>query len=155
MLSCHDPLFVIDLEDPYTPAVLGKLKIPGYSDYLHPYDENHLIGVGKETVEAEEGDFAWYQGVKISLFDVSDIENPTEMTKYEIGDRGRPQGLPLREVKEPPRTAGSGRRDRRGEISQRISSQYSWRLRLPRRLCIRCLLGRRNRVQGGNHPHGK
>jgi len=83
-----DPLFVIDLEDPYTPAVLGKLKIPGYSDYLHPYDENHLIGVGKETVEAEEGDFAWYQGVKISLFDVSDIENPTEMTKYEIGDRG-------------------------------------------------------------------
>jgi uncharacterized secreted protein with C-terminal beta-propeller domain len=83
-----DPLFVIDLQDPYYPEVLGKLKIPGYSDYVHPYDENHLIGVGKETVAAEKGDFAWYQGVKISLFDVSDFENPKEIDKYEIGDRG-------------------------------------------------------------------
>jgi uncharacterized secreted protein with C-terminal beta-propeller domain len=83
-----DPLFVIDVSDPYNPTVLGKLKIPGYSDYLHPYDENHLIGIGKETVEAEEGNFAWYQGVKISLFDVSDVSNPKEISKYEIGDRG-------------------------------------------------------------------
>ena len=83
-----DPLFTIDLSDPENPTVLGKLKIPGYSDYLHPYDENTLIGIGKETVEAEEGDFAWYQGVKISLFDVSDVENPRELAKYEIGDRG-------------------------------------------------------------------
>ena len=83
-----DPLFTIDLSDPENPTVLGKLKIPGYSDYLHPYDENTLIGIGKETVEAEEGDFAWYQGVKISLFDVSDVENPRELAKLEIGDRG-------------------------------------------------------------------
>ncbi len=83
-----DPLFVISLEDPEEPRILGKLKIPGYSDYLHPYDENHLIGIGKETVEAEEGDFAWYQGVKISLFDVSEVEKPVETAKYEIGDRG-------------------------------------------------------------------
>jgi len=83
-----DPLFVIDLEDPTSPTVLGQLKITGYSDYLHPYDENHIIGIGKETMEAEEGDFAWYQGVKISLFDVSDVENPKEIDKYEIGDRG-------------------------------------------------------------------
>ncbi len=83
-----DPLFVIDIEDPTMPKVLGKLKIPGYSDYLHPYDENHLIGIGKETVEAEEGDFAWYQGVKISLFDVSDVSKPKEIAKYIIGDRG-------------------------------------------------------------------
>jgi len=83
-----DPLFVVDLSEPESPRVLGKLKIPGYSDYLHPYDENHLIGVGKETVEAEEGDFAWYQGVKISLFDVSDVSNPRELAKLEIGDRG-------------------------------------------------------------------
>ena len=83
-----DPLFVIDLADPENPTVLGKLKIPGYSDYLHPYDENTLIGVGKETEEAEEGDFAWYQGVKISLFDVSDVSNPRELAKFEIGDRG-------------------------------------------------------------------
>jgi len=84
-----DPLFVIDLKDPTNPKVLGKLKIPGYSDYLHPYDENHIIGIGKETMEAEEGgSFAWYQGVKISLFDVSDVENPKEVSKYNIGDRG-------------------------------------------------------------------
>lgn len=83
-----DPLFVIDLADPENPTVLGKLKIPGYSDYLHPYDENTLIGVGKETEEAEEGNFAWYQGVKISLFDVSDVSDPKELAKFEIGDRG-------------------------------------------------------------------
>jgi len=83
-----DPLFVIDLEDPRNPRVLGQLKITGYSDYLHPYDENHVIGIGKETVAADEGDFAWYQGVKISLFDVSDVENPKEIDKYEVGDRG-------------------------------------------------------------------
>ncbi|MBL7167134.1 beta-propeller domain-containing protein [Candidatus Bathyarchaeota archaeon] len=83
-----DPLFTIDIADPENPKVLGKLKIPGYSDYLHPYDENTLIGIGKESVEAEEGDFAWYQGVKISLFDVSDVENPRELAKIEIGDRG-------------------------------------------------------------------
>ena len=83
-----DPLFVIDLRDPYNPKVLGELKVTGYSDYLHPYDENHIIGIGKEAVEAVEGDFAWYQGVKIALFDVSDVENPKEVAKYEIGDRG-------------------------------------------------------------------
>jgi uncharacterized secreted protein with C-terminal beta-propeller domain len=85
-----DPLFVIDLSDPTNPEVLGKLKIPGYSDYLHPFDEDHIIGIGKETVEAEEsrGDFAWYQGVKMALFDVSDVENPIELHKVVIGDRG-------------------------------------------------------------------
>lgn len=83
-----DPLFVIDLADPSNPRVLGKLKIPGYSDYLHPYDENHIIGIGKETVEAEEGDFAWYQGVKMAIFDVSDVSNPIELHRVIIGDRG-------------------------------------------------------------------
>jgi uncharacterized secreted protein with C-terminal beta-propeller domain len=83
-----DPLFVINLSNPRSPEVLGKLKIPGYSDYLHPYDENHLIGIGKEAVEAEEGDFAWYQGVKLSLFDVSKVSEPREIAKYSIGDRG-------------------------------------------------------------------
>lgn len=83
-----DPLFVIDLKRPRSPVVLGELKITGYSDYLHPYDENYIIGIGKETVAAEKGDFAWHQGVKISLFDVSDVEEPREIAKYEIGDRG-------------------------------------------------------------------
>ncbi len=83
-----DPLFVIDLQDPEDPGVLGELKITGYSDYLHPYDENHLIGIGKETIEAESGNFSWFQGVKISLFDVSEVEEPEEKYKYEIGHRG-------------------------------------------------------------------
>jgi len=83
-----DPLFVIDLSSPADPRVLGRLKIPGYSDYLHPFGEGLLIGVGKETVEAEEGDFAWYRGVKVSLFDVRELENPTEISKLIIGDRG-------------------------------------------------------------------
>lgn len=83
-----DPLFVIDLSDVENPTVLGELKIPGYSDYLHPYGATHLIGVGKETEEAEEGDFAWYQGVKISLFDVSDVSNPLQVANITVGHRG-------------------------------------------------------------------
>ena len=82
-----DPLFVIDLSDAENPKVLGYLKITGYSDYLHPYDENHIIGIGKETAGGDE-QFSWYQGIKVSLFDVSDFENPTEVAKIEIGDRG-------------------------------------------------------------------
>ncbi|MGA9141196.1 MAG: beta-propeller domain-containing protein [Methanocella sp.] len=90
-----DPLFVIDLSVPQKPKVLGKLKIPGFSDYLHPYDETHVIGIGKDAVDASEGDvssrgldFAWYQGVKMAIFDVSDVEHPKEMYKELIGDRG-------------------------------------------------------------------
>jgi len=82
-----DPFFVIDLSNPHDPEILGELKITGYSDYLHLYDENHVIGVGKETIP-EEGDFSWHQGVKISLFDVADMCEPKEIAKYEIGDRG-------------------------------------------------------------------
>ncbi len=83
-----DPLFVISLDNPAAPRVLGQLKIPGFSDYLHPYSENLLIGVGKEAVDSEEGDFAWYQGVKIALFDVSDVANPRQIANITIGDRG-------------------------------------------------------------------
>jgi len=68
-----DPFFVIDLSNPTNPEVLGELKIPGYSTYLHPYDETHIIGIGRDD-----------QKVKISLFDVSDLENPMEISKYEI-----------------------------------------------------------------------
>jgi inhibitor of cysteine peptidase len=83
-----DPLFVIDLSQPANPTVLGELKIPGYSDYLHPYDETHLIGVGKEAIEDQEQDFAWYQGIKLSLFDVSNVNNPVQLSNYVIGNRG-------------------------------------------------------------------
>jgi uncharacterized secreted protein with C-terminal beta-propeller domain len=90
-----DPLFVIDLKDAKNPTILGALKIPGYSDYLHPYDENHIIGFGKDTIELsnegtwkKDGTTAYYQGMKIALFDVSDVNNPKEKFKEIIGDRG-------------------------------------------------------------------
>jgi hypothetical protein len=84
-----DPLFVIDTSNPRQPKILGKLKIPGYSDYLHPYDENHLIGFGKEAVPSKDSEsFAWYQGMKVALFDVTDVEHPVEQAKVTIGDRG-------------------------------------------------------------------
>jgi inhibitor of cysteine peptidase len=82
-----DPLFVIDLSDPANPGILGKLKIPGYSDYLHPYDKNHLIGVGKET-EANQWGGVSTSGLKIALFDVSDVNHPTEVGHVEIGEAG-------------------------------------------------------------------
>jgi len=82
-----DPLFVIDLSKPTNPQVLGNLTMPGYSDYLYPYDATHLIGLGKDTVETGSG-FAWYQGLKLSLFDVSDVTAPKEVSRFIIGDRG-------------------------------------------------------------------
>ncbi|MHA6480629.1 beta-propeller domain-containing protein [Paenibacillus sp. strain BS8-2] len=89
-----DPLFALDLSNPTKPNVLGQLKIPGYSDYLHPYDENHIIGFGKETVEVPskgmgpDETMAFYQGMKIAMFDVTDVTQPKELFKEVIGDRG-------------------------------------------------------------------
>ncbi|MBD3360405.1 hypothetical protein GF366_01230 [Candidatus Peregrinibacteria bacterium] len=86
-----DPLFVIDLSTPSDPKVLGELKISGVSDYLHPYDENHIIGFGLESLsidEVEEFGWSWFQGIKMSMFDVTDVNNPEELHKVVIGDRG-------------------------------------------------------------------
>ncbi len=82
-----DPFFVIDLSAPENPKVLGKLKVPGYSDYLHPYDATHIIGIGKETTTNEWGGVST-SGVKMALFDVSDVENPRQLDKVQIGDAG-------------------------------------------------------------------
>lgn len=82
-----DPFFVIDLSTPASPKILGKLKIPGYSDYLHPYDKNHIIGIGKETATTEWGGVST-QGLKLALFDVSDVEHPKQIDTVEIGDSG-------------------------------------------------------------------
>ena len=85
-----DPLFVIDLSEPTNPTVLGELKIPGYSKYLHPYDETHLIGIGEDTklVNYGYGDVVTTDGMKMSLFDVTDPNNPTEMYTVKIGEKG-------------------------------------------------------------------
>jgi len=82
-----DPLFVLDLSDPANPEVVGELKVPGFSDYLHPLDDTHLIGVGKYTLFTDEG-FDWFQGVQLSLFDVSDWSNPTVVEQITLGGRG-------------------------------------------------------------------
>ncbi len=90
-----DPLFVIDLSDETNPTFMGELHIPGYSTYLHPYDDTHLIGIGVNTEEDITRDssgkiisnWARQTGMKMSLFDVSDIHNPKEISKTTIGDR--------------------------------------------------------------------
>ncbi|HEX7393131.1 MAG TPA: beta-propeller domain-containing protein [Thermoplasmata archaeon] len=70
-----DPLFVIDLSDPSEPEVVGMLEIPGFSTYIHPIDDTHMLGIGQEN---------WT--VKLSLFDVSDPANPIEQSKYLLED---------------------------------------------------------------------
>ena len=82
-----DPFFVIDLSDPARPGILGMLKIPGFSDYLHPYDKNHIIGIGRETAENQWGGVST-EGLKLALFDVSDVNNPAMIDKVEIGVSG-------------------------------------------------------------------
>ena len=78
-----DPFFVIDLSAD-TPEILGELKIPGFSDYLHPFDDDHVIGIGRDTTN----DGGWVQetGVKISLFNVKDVSNPRVLDDIVIGD---------------------------------------------------------------------
>ena len=85
-----DPLFVIDLSNPTTPTVLGELKIPGYSKYLHPYDETHLIGIGEDTevVNYGYGDRVVTNGMKMAMFDVTDPNNPKELYNVKIGEKG-------------------------------------------------------------------
>lgn len=80
-----DPLFVIDLSDPTNPVVKGELKIPGYSSYLHPYDENHIIGIGYNTKDNGWGGVT-NANMKMSMFDVSDLSNPKEVFNVDIGD---------------------------------------------------------------------
>lgn len=82
-----DPLFVIDLSEPTNPILLGELKIPGYSTYLHPYDENHIIGFGENTKTKEDGNVVTI-GMKMALFDVTNPTSPKEMYSTNIGDSG-------------------------------------------------------------------
>jgi uncharacterized secreted protein with C-terminal beta-propeller domain len=75
-----DPLFSVDLSDPENPTLLGSLEIPGFSNYLHPYGKNTLLGFGEETdTETQES-----LGLKLSMFDISDPANVTEQDKYVI-----------------------------------------------------------------------
>jgi len=77
-----DPLFAVDLSDPENPIILSELKITGFSDYLHVFNEDYLFGLGKEA--DLEGRIL---GVKISMFDIRDKTDITEEHKKVIGDR--------------------------------------------------------------------
>jgi inhibitor of cysteine peptidase len=70
----RDPFFVIDVENASEPKILGYLKIPGFTRYLHPYNENHVIGIGKDENNK----------VKISVFDVTNVTAPKNMTEYKV-----------------------------------------------------------------------
>jgi len=85
-----DPLFTLDLSDPTEPKVAGELKVPGYSEYIHPLGDDHLLTIGKDAL-AVDGN-AWYQGVQLTIFDISDFSNPVLLHRTgganKIGDRG-------------------------------------------------------------------
>jgi len=74
-----DPLYVIDLSNAEAPKILGYLKVTGFSNYLHPIGDSLLLGIGHEATEEGRA-----LGLKISLFDVSDFENPIEIDKYVV-----------------------------------------------------------------------
>ena len=75
-----DPLFSVDLSDPKNPKIIGALKIPGFSDYLHPYGKNKLLGIGMNVDEKTMST----DGVKLTMFDISDPENVKEEQTYVI-----------------------------------------------------------------------
>ena len=77
-----DPLFAIDLRDPENPKVLGELKIPGFSDYMHPLGANHLLTIGRDVDEETQRD----NGTALQIFDVSDPVNPMLAYKALVGE---------------------------------------------------------------------
>lgn len=80
-----DPFYVLDLTDPYNPTILSELKIPGFSDYLQPINEDFILGIGYGDNEGGT------QGLRISLYDVSDKNSPAVLADswtYEYGNNG-------------------------------------------------------------------
>ncbi len=73
-----DPLFTVDLSNPKDPKIIGKLKIPGFSDYLHFYGEDRLLGIGMDVDEETQVT----GGVKLSMFDISDKSDVKEAATY-------------------------------------------------------------------------
>ena len=80
-----DPLFVLDFSDPVHPTVAGELKVPGFSTYLHPLDDGHLIGFGRDANVADGASSGLYAGLQASLFDVSDPANPVLVDREVLG----------------------------------------------------------------------
>lgn len=82
-----DPLYTVDLSSPTDPRIVGELKVPGFSSYIHPLDENHLLTIGTHIDEPDpNGQVNWQtRSMKLSIFDVSDFENPTEKFTQLVG----------------------------------------------------------------------
>jgi inhibitor of cysteine peptidase len=101
-----DPLFTLDLADPTNPTIAGQLKVPGYSTYLHPLGDNYLLAIGKDmktvtntitltnpattpsTITVSTGTSTYYQGLQLSIFDISTFSAPKLLFSQTIGDRG-------------------------------------------------------------------
>jgi hypothetical protein len=81
-----DPLFVLDLHEPSAPHIAGELKIPGFSSYIHRIDANHLLSIGFDG--EEKGSFAYFDGLLLQLFDVTNPKDPKLLHREEIGTRG-------------------------------------------------------------------
>ncbi|MBA3391039.1 MAG: beta-propeller domain-containing protein [Deltaproteobacteria bacterium] len=81
-----DPLFTFDLSNPFLPRKLGELKIPGFSTYMHMLDDNHLLTIGYDA--DDHGDFAYFDGVLLQIFDVTTPTLPRLAHKHVIGTRG-------------------------------------------------------------------
>ncbi len=121
-----DPFFVFDLSDPNGIRELGRLKIPGFSRYLHPYDETHIIGFGRDATER-----GGQLGLKISLFDVGDVSTPREVARWAAKERYSQSAAEWehkaflfdkeRQLLVIPAYAGSGRQTYNGALVFRIS----------------------------------
>jgi len=81
-----DPLFTVDLSNPKAPRIQGELKIPGFSTYMHPVGKNHLLAIGFDA--EDHGSFAFFQGLQLQFFDVTEPTNPQLLHKETIGTRG-------------------------------------------------------------------
>jgi len=77
-----DPLFTLDLREPTDPQVAGELKVPGYSTFIVPMDQDHLLTVG---VYVDPEGWGWSEGVQLSIFDVSDLTDPLQIQNVVIG----------------------------------------------------------------------
>jgi Beta propeller domain len=75
-----DPLYILDLHNPTSPRLIGELKIPGYSSYLQPISPGRLLGIGQDADSNGR-----VNGTQLSLFDVSDPTNPTQLSTLKVG----------------------------------------------------------------------
>jgi len=82
-----DPFYVVDVAAPSSLAILGELELPGYSSFLQPIGNDLIFGIGKDAKGGDDS-FAWYQGVKVGLFNVASPMEPSLVDEFVLGKRG-------------------------------------------------------------------